>query len=144
MQETAKVEGASPGGLQDLAEDFARWRETRRRGEHVPPALWAEAVRMAHKHGAPQIAQELQLDVDRLRERMRRAAEVRAPSPPRDRHFVELLASAMPAAAATTTAPSARECVVELRNAPGATMRVELAGNGLSMLAGLCREFCGA
>jgi hypothetical protein len=36
-----------------------------------------------------------------------------------------------------------RECVVELRNAAGATMRVELAGNGLSILAGMCRAFCG-
>jgi hypothetical protein len=137
MQET-KTEATSREGLRDLAEHFTRWREMRRRGEHVPPALWAEAVRMAHKHGAPHVAQRLQLDVDRLRERMRRPAEVRAPAP--GRHFVELLASAMPAAAA----PSARECVVELRNATGATMRVELAGNGLSILAGLCREFCRA
>lgn len=26
----------------------------------------------------------------------------------------------------------------------GAAMRVELAGNGLSILAGVCRAFCGA
>lgn len=140
MQETTRTEGASPDGLEDLAQRFARWRETRRRGERVPPALWAAAVSVAHKHGAPQVAQQLQVDVDRLRERMRRPPGVRAPAPPPGRHFVELLASAMPAAAV----PSARECVLELRNAAGATMRVELAGNGLSILAGLCREFCSA
>ena len=139
MQETTKAEGASPQGLQELAQRFARWRETRRRGEHVPPALWAAAVSMAHKHGAPAVAQQLQLDVDRLHERMRRPPGVRAPAPPPGRHFVELLANAMPAAAT----PWAHECVVELRNAAGATMRVELAGNGLSILAGMCRAFCG-
>ena len=88
MQETAKTEGASADGLEDLVERVTRWRETRRRGEHVPPALWAAAVSMAHKHGAPHVAQRLLLDVDRLRERMRRPAEVRAPAA--GRHFVEL------------------------------------------------------
>ena len=140
MQETTKVQAASSDGLQELAQRLACWRETRQRGEHVPAALWAEAVHMAHKHGVPLVAQQLQLDAGRLRERMRRPPGPRPPAPPPDRHFVELLADALPAA----TAPSARECVVELRNATGATMRVELAGNGLSILTGLCRAFCGA
>jgi hypothetical protein len=37
-----------------------------------------------------------------------------------------------------------RECVVELENARGATMRVELNGAGLAGLAGLCSAFWSA
>lgn len=140
MQETTDARSTGEDAqLQDLKERVAQWRQARQRGEHVPAELWAEAVRMAHKHGAPQVAQQLQLNLDRLRRRMHRPPGVKAPPQP-GKHFVELLAGAMPA----TAAASVRECVVELRNAAGVTMRVELAGSGLSMLAGLCREFCSA
>ena len=62
---------------------------------------------------------------------MARAGEV---SP----QFVELMVSPAP------RAQSLRECVVELENARGAKMRVELNGNGLAGLAGLCSSFWSA
>ena len=54
--------------------------------------------------------------------------------------FVELFAAggAMPA---PSTQP---ECVVELANARGARMRVELSGQGLVGLSALCSAFLGA
>ena len=36
------------------------------------------------------------------------------------------------------------ECVIELQNARGAKMRVELSGNGIAGLAGICNTFWGA
>ena len=139
MQET--TEARAPGAdaqLQELKERVAQWRQTRRRGEHVPAELWAGAVSMAHRHGAQCVAQQLQLDSDRLRKRMHRPPGVKAP-PLAGKHFVELLSTA------TMPAPrEAPECVVELRNAAGATMRVELAGKGLSVLDSMCRVFCSA
>ena len=55
--------------------------------------------------------------------------------------FVELFA----AAGGTTPAGALRpECVVELANARGAKMRVELSGNGLCGLSTLCSAFWSA
>ena len=141
MEETTKAEQASGHGRPSLeltAQRFARWREVRRRGEHVPPALWAAAVELAAAHGVLRVADELQLDVERLTRRMQHVAAASPATGEADTQFVEMFA--------TTTAPAVdvRECVVELHNARGATMRVELAGSGLAALADLCSAFCGA
>jgi hypothetical protein len=55
---------------------------------------------------------------------------------------VELLATA--ASPASAAAVGRHECVVELENARGAKMRVELNGPGVAALAGLCSSFWGA
>ena len=55
-----------------------------------------------------------------------------------DTQFVELFA------APAGTSAGMRECVVELENARGAKMRVELSGNGLAGLAGMCSTFWSA
>jgi hypothetical protein len=55
--------------------------------------------------------------------------------------FVELFAPTGPTAKAVT---SQAECVVELANARGAKMRVELSGNGLCGLSTLCSAFWSA
>ena len=143
MEETTKAEQASGHGpsLELTAQRFARWREVRRRGERVPPALWAAAVELAEAHGVQRIANALQLDVERLGRRMQREADA-APVGEADTQFVEMLTPAMMGPA--TTATDVRQCVVELHNAHGATMRVELAGKGLTVLAELCSAFCGA
>jgi hypothetical protein len=52
--------------------------------------------------------------------------------------FVELFEPAGPTAPAGASQP---ECVVELDNARGAKMRVELSGNGLCGLSTLCSAF---
>ena len=141
MEETTRVEQAGGHGpsLELTAQRFARWREVRRRGEHVPPALWAAAVELAKAHGVQRIVEELQLDVERLKRRMQHVAAATPAAGETDAQFVEMFT-------ATTTAPAVdvRECVVELHNARGATMRVELAGSGLAALADLCSAFCGA
>ena len=54
--------------------------------------------------------------------------------------FVELFAPA----ASMTAAAGRAECVVEMDNARGAKMRVELSGQGLASLAGLCSAFWSA
>ena len=140
MDEMAKVDRATGRGesLEQVAERFKRWRETRVRGAHIPSDLWAAAVGMAKEHGLLRIAHELRVDHDGLKRRLERAGGV-ARRGTLDTEFVELFA----APAATTTA-GMRECVVELENARGAKMRVELTGKGLAGLAGLCNAFWSA
>ena len=136
MEETAKVgQARGHGPSLELAEErFARWREARRRGARIPADLWEAAVDLAEAQGVQRVADALHLDVGRLGRRMQRAVH--------DTQFVEMLVPAMTGRA--TTATDVRQCVVELHNAHGATMRVELAGSAVTALADLCKAFCGA
>ena len=130
---------AGAGALTRLKERFATWRAGRKLGMRIPPELWSAAVEMAAVHGACRVAGELNLDYDMLKQRVAQAGgKVRSTElAPR---FVELFA-----AAGAMPAPSAQpECVVELANARGARMRVELSGQGLVGLPALCSAFLGA
>ena len=78
MDESAKVEQARVRGesLEQIAQRFRRWRESRKRGEHIPPALWLAAVGMAKEHGLYRIAHELRIDHDGLKKRLERVGGV--------------------------------------------------------------------
>jgi hypothetical protein len=140
MEETSKAEQASGHGdsLEEVKRRLQHWRGGRKLGEHIPAALWAAAVSVAKEHGVHRVAVELRVDYAGLKRRVERARDAAPGAGNADTQFVELYAPAAPAAAGL------RECVVELENARGAKMRVELNGNGLAGLAGLCSAFWGA
>jgi hypothetical protein len=139
MDDTAKMEQARGQGksLEQIAQQFKRWRAARTRGQHIPAVLWAAAVRMAGQHGLQRVAGVLRVDQDRLQRRLEHAGGA-APAATVDTRFVELLVT--PASAAASRC----ECSIELENARGAKLRVELNGNGLAGLAGLCNAFWSA
>lgn len=140
MDERAKVEQARHGeSLEQVGKRFKRWRDARVRGEHIPTLLWAVAVGMARQHGLHRVAHELRVDYDRLKRRLERAGGA-AQAGKVGTRFVELTVSP----ALQPTAQSLCECVLELENGRGAKMRVELNGNGLAGLAGLCSTFWSA
>ena len=139
MNEMAKIEQARGHGesLEQIERRFRRWRESRKRGERIPVALWVAAVGLARGHGVHRIAQELRVDYNGLKKRLERAGGA-ARAGKLDTQFVELFVAPAP------TAAGMRECALELENARGAKMRVELNGNGLAGLAGLCSAFWSA
>ena len=128
---------ASADALTQLRQRFATWRAVRKLGMRIPPELWAAAVELVAVHGACRVAGELNLDYDMLKQRVALAGG-QLTTTERVPQFVELFA-----AAGAMPAPSA-ECVVELANARGARMRVELSGQGLVGLSALCSAFLGA
>jgi hypothetical protein len=138
MAQVGQAQGRGES-LEQVKERFRRWREVRRGGEHVPPALWAAAVELATAHGLQRIADELRVNRDGLSRRVERAGG-EAQAGAADTEFVELFAAPPPA----STAAVMRECVIELENARGAKKRVELNGAGLAGLAHLCRGLWGA
>ncbi len=142
MATTKKLSQARHGeGLDQVRRRFGQWRETRVRGEHIPATLWAEAVGMAVEHGLDRVAQELQIDYDGLKKRLgQTGGEFQANQG--GMQFVELTFAPVPAPQAG--AQSLCECAIELENERGAKMRVELNGNGLTGLAGLCSAFWSA
>ena len=141
MKVTGKAAQVKAGAnaLTQLKERFAAWRAVRKLGMRIPPELWSSAVEMVAEHEACQVAGELNLDYDMLRRRVAMAGG-KVTSTELAPRFVELFA-----AAGAMPVPSAQpECVVELANARGARMRVELNGQGQAGLPALCSAFLGA
>jgi hypothetical protein len=136
MEATSKA-GVRSDALSQLKRRFDQWRASRKVGARIPSELWAGAVAAVAVHGAYRVAAELHLDYAVLK---RRAAQAggQAQAMELTPRFVELFAAAGPA---TTWRP---ECVVELDNARGAKMRVQLSGDGLAGLSALCSAFWAA
>jgi hypothetical protein len=141
MEGMIKVEqaGMAVGGLAQLKRQFGQWRAGRKRGERIPAELWAGAVSLVGELGVYRVAADLHLDHAVLKRRAAPSAD-KAPAASATPRFVELFTPPAHAVAIAAAAP-APECVLELTNARGTKMRVELAGNGLGALAGLCRAF---
>ena len=127
--------GEKDESLEQVQQRFAQWRANRRRGAHIPDALWAAAQGMAERYGVPYTAQVLRLDHERLERRLQRDT---APTPagPIAPQFVELFAS--PASSAVPPFV----CQVEMETARGGKMRVEL--NSVAGLASLAGAFWSA
>jgi len=121
--------------LEQVKQRFALWRASRKRGEHISGALWAAAVAMVERHGLQRTAQELRIDYGRLKKRLEHGAGTQSNDRP-ETGFMELLVP--PAFGA---APMAA-CIVEMENARGAKMRVEL--KDIDALAGLASAFWSA
>lgn len=123
--------------LEQVERRFSRWRESRKQGQRIPTVLWAAAAGMAKQHGVHRVARELRLDYNGLKNRVGPVGPARGAAKI-DAQFVELFG-----APASTVAPVC-ECAVELENARGAKMRVQLNGHGLAGLERLCSAFWGA
>jgi hypothetical protein len=98
--------------------------------------LWAAAVAVAQGHGVEETAQELRIDLGGLKRRMGRGpgTTLAAGAPPQPQpQFVELLQSS----AFGAGAGQVFGCSVEMENARGGKMRVEVRSlDGLACLAG--------
>ena len=126
---------ASVENFAQVDERFKRWRSTRTRGTPIPEALWASAVGLARAQGLNRIARALRLDYYDLKKRLQCAA---GPACARQAQptFVELL---------TPGAGGSCECLIELENARGAKMRIELKGGDMAgSLASLSSSFWSA
>ena len=142
--ELTKDENASGPGesLEQLGQRFKHWRETRVRSQRIPAQMWTAAVQMALQLGVQRVAKVLRVDYERLKRRVQGAGGVvpagKIGTRKVDTVFVEMLVSP------PTAAPGRCECALELENAQGAKMRMELSGNGLGALGAVCSAFWGA
>jgi hypothetical protein len=120
--------GEVPARLSRLEQRFAAWRKNRQRGERIPLSLWKAAAKIAKDVGLNQTATVLKLDYYSLKKHVDRyGVEASAREP-----FVEL-----------PPMPLASECVIELEDGSGASMRMHLKGNPPDVLA-LGRSFWNA
>ncbi len=104
--------------LSEVQSQFARWRQNRKRGTRIPEALWRAAVDAARDCGVSRAAQALGLDYYRLKKRVESTHEdPESGLAGAGREFLEIPLFA-----------SAPECVLEMKDAQGARLRVELRG----------------
>lgn len=127
MSERANV--SLPIEIQEAQQEFESWRRDRSGRERIPERLWSKAVELAQRHGVWRTAQALRLDCARLK---RRAGLDGGNSSGVAAGFVELVGQGT----------ERLECVVEMENARGARMRIELRGAGPDMNA-LAHAFWG-
>jgi hypothetical protein len=123
---------SAPGSQFERAQHrFDLWRKTRKRCSPIPETLWSSAVELAREHGLHRTAQTLRLNYYSLKKRccLISGAPCRTR---RDATFVELLS---PGAAGYSA------CTIEMENAQGGKMKIQVQGLGSPDLAVLSDSF---
>ena len=114
-----------PAEIEEAQLKFKSWRCERKRGQRIPANLWMTAVELAKQHGVWPTARALHLDHNGLKRRVGNGDDgVKSGG------FVELI----PQGAILYG------CMVEMEDARGARMRIELKGAAADVTA-LSRTF---
>jgi hypothetical protein len=124
---------ALPAEVQVVRGRIDHWRQTRANGDAMPAGLWAEAVRLARRHGVYAIARALSVHYGALRQRV---AAPPAPPPDAAGGFVELRGAQFLGATA------AAGPVVEVDDGAGARLTIRLAADAALDVAGVVAGFC--
>ena len=117
--------GTVPAEIEEAQLQFENWRRERKRGQRIPQNLWATAVELVKQHGVWPTARALNLDHNGLKRRVRSGEDEE-----KSGGFVELISQG----AMLCT------CTVEMEDARGARMRIELKGAAADVTA-LSRTF---
>jgi hypothetical protein len=126
----ASERGALPHDLAQARSRFQTWRARRQVGGRIPEPLWALAVQLVCRHGVSRTAAALGLDYYSLKRRAEAASPPKATSPA----FVELPAPVV----------LGKQCVFELDNGAGSTLRVQLMGYDTADVEALARRLWNA
>jgi hypothetical protein len=114
---------------------FETWRRTRPSRSPIPAPLWALAVEAAREYGVHATARRLRLDYYSLKQHVEAAGAAGAPDAmPAPAAFVEVVAAGLPPAGVS-------ECVIDLADAQGTTLRIALKSPGLPDLGALSQVF---
>jgi hypothetical protein len=112
--------------LEEVRDQFENWRHLREKRAPIPHSLWQAAVSLCAKHSVYEISKALRLNYSDLKHRVEDKRSIfQAPSVS-ESAFIDLGLSApmLPA-----------ECIVEMEDQKGATMRIYFKGEtGLDLL----------
>ena len=125
------ISSSSSGNqLKQVQHRFELWRKTRKGRAPIPETLWVSAVELAREDGLHRTARALRLNYYALKKRF---GLITAPGRPRrEATFVELLPPGV-------AGPSA--CSIEMENARGGKIKIQLQGLGGPDLAVLINSF---
>jgi hypothetical protein len=114
--------------LEQARQQFEQWRETRPRFSPIPETLWTLAVAMAREHGVNQAAQLLRLNYTALKRRVNGARGPARPQQP-SATWVERVP------------PALSPCTIELENAQGLKMKIQVTSPQAVDWVALARSF---
>lgn len=124
MDQISQPESIS--SLEKVREQFEAWRQSREKRSAIPDALWQAAINLCQDYSISKISSTLRLNYAVLKQRVRvyginhPVPRITAPS------FIELDVS---------PSRSTSECIVEMADQKGATMRMYFKGEvGLDLL----------
>jgi hypothetical protein len=122
---------ANASQREGIQQRFERWRRTRKRCSRIPEDLWSSALEMAREQGLNRTARELRLNYYALKKRL---VSVGGPpcEAPSKATFVELLPQG-------TSGLSV--CTIEMENAQGGKMKIQLQSPGAPDLSVLSNNF---
>ena len=126
--------------LDSVEKRFQQWRDGHEGRVRIPDELWSAAVAAARVHGLHSTARRLHLEYRKLK------GFAGAPASPRRKPSpaVKTVGKTAPQFVELTSAALGQpRCTVELHNAVGATLHIELQGGDLSALAGITHAFMG-
>jgi hypothetical protein len=113
--------------LEKVQEQFEAWRQSRAKRSAIPGVLWQAAVNLCQEHPISKISSTLRLNYAELKYRVH-VFSLSHPAAPciSDSNFIELELS---------PSKTASECMVEMSDQKGATMRMHFKGEaGLDLL----------
>ena len=132
----ARTSPALAAKFAEVRRAFEHWRRGRPPRSPIPEPLWALAVARAREAGIHATARRLRLNYYALKHRVEAAGPLGTPGTRAAPAFVELVP-------AGRRLPGVAECVIELADARGATMRISLTGPERPDLAALSRAVWG-
>jgi hypothetical protein len=116
-----------PVALRTARRQLDRWRSRHRPHTRLPEELWHKAVTLARRHGLNKTASALGLKYYSLKKRMETAVGDSSTGEEASCEFVEFLARPMAARSC--------ECMIELDDGSGTTVRIHVKGVGMTELA---------
>ena len=116
-----------PVDLRTARRQLDRWRSRHRPHTRLPEELWRKAMTLARKHGLNRTASALGLKYYSLKKRVEATVGDLSKGEEAPCEFVELLPSPMAARSC--------ECMIELDDGRGATVRIHVKGVRMADLA---------
>jgi len=113
--------------LEQVRDQFQVWRQSRKKRSPIPDAFWQAAIHLCQNHTISKVSGTLRLNYAVLKQRVQAYALTHHPEPSiAVPSFIELnMGSAKPVS----------ECIVEMADQKGATMRMYFKGEaGLDLL----------
>ena len=118
--------------IEQVRERLELFRSEHRGRRPLPPELWSAAAQLAQRFGVYRTAKALRLSYESLKQHLPAGAALASKRKKTPAKFLELL----PLSSALLP-----ECSVELENARGAKMKIQLKGAAMGELSNLTRVF---
>jgi len=118
--------------IEQVGNRLELWRREHAGRRPLPQELWSEAAQLAQQYGVYRIAKALRLSYDSLKQHLPASAALAPKRKKTPAKFVELL---------PWSSGMLPECSLELENARGAKMKIQLKGAAMGELANLTRLF---